>query len=205
MSTTETPDGYWRDGTGRLVPVEAIKPIDRARDELVREILAKARAVSTDIKAFKDSVFEDIAAFVELSAEQYDVKLGGRKGNVTLLSFDGSIKVIRAMSETITFDERLQAAKALIDECFLDWTTGARTEIKALIDRAFEVDKEGKIRMGAVLSLRRVEIADERWKRAMKIIGEAVQVIGSKAYVRVYQRVGETDQWAPVALDVAGA
>lgn len=205
MTETTPPSGYWVDARGRLTPVEMIKPIDRTRDELARDLHAKALALSAAIKAFKDTAFADIAAFVELSAEQYQVSLGGKKGNVTLMSYDGSIKIIRAMNESISFDERLQAAKALIDECFMDWTTDARPEIKALIDRAFEVDKDGNIRTGAVLSLRRVDIQDDRWKRAMSAINDAVQVVGSKAYIRIYERVGESDAYRPISLDVAGA
>lgn len=209
MNTTSTSGpsvaGYWTDARGHLVPETMIKPIDRARDELVRELLGKARKLSAQIRAFKSTVFGDIESFIALSAEEYDVKLGGRKGNVTLMSFDGRIKIVRAMAETITFDERLQAAKALIDECFSDWTSDARPEIKALIDRAFEVDREGNIRTGAVLALRRVNIEDDRWRRAMAAINDAVQVVGTKAYIRVYERVGDSEQWEPVALDVAGA
>lgn len=209
MSTTThpqppVPTGYWRDAKGHLVPEAMIKPIDRARDDVVRDLYARAKAFSEGLKTFRDGFFADIEAFIDLSAEQYGVKRGGRKGNVTLLSFDGRIKIVRAMAETITFDERLQAAKALIDECFSDWTADARPEIKALIDRAFEVDKEGNIRTGAVLALRRVNIEDERWRRAMAAINDAVQVVGSKAYVRVYERVGDSERWEPVPLDVAG-
>lgn len=206
MSDNQTaiPPGYWRNAQGGLTPEAMIKPIDRARDDLVREIVQAAEKLSETIGTFKAKAFADVAAFVDLSAEQYGVSLGGRKGNVTLMSFDGSLKVVRAISESITFDERLQAAKALIDECFLDWTSTARPEVKALIDRAFEVDREGNIRTGAVLSLRRVDIQDERWVRAMQAINDAVQVVGSKAYIRVYKRIGDTEKWEPLALDVAG-
>ena len=41
-------------------------------------------------------------------------------------------KILRAVQETLTFDERLQAAKSLIDECLAEWTQGARSEIRAL-------------------------------------------------------------------------
>ena len=122
---------------GHLVPVSTIKPIDIARDSLVKELMAKAQALSKAIADFKLASFGDIAAFVELSAEQYGAKVGGKKGNVTLTSYDGRYKVQRAIQEHISFDERLQAAKALIDECITDWTQGSRPEIRALINDAF--------------------------------------------------------------------
>jgi hypothetical protein len=198
------PSGYMQDSAGRLVPVETIKPIDIERDKLVAEIVSHARALSRQISAFKAQTFGDIEAFVDLSAEQYGVKLGRVKGNISLLSFDGKYQVLRAVSEHITFDERLQAAKALIDECLTDWTQGSAPEIKVLINQAFQVDKAGNINTGRVLSLRRLEIEDARWQRAMMALTEAVQVVGSKSYVRVYER-DETGKYQPIALDVAGA
>lgn len=200
----QAPTGYLQDGFGRLVPIETIKPIDLARDQLVGEIFAHALALSRQIAAFKKQTFGDIEAFVELSAEQYDVKLGGSKGNVTLMSFDGRYKVQRAIAEHICFDERLQAAKALIDECITAWSDGADVKIRVLVNSAFQVDKEGRINTGRVLGLRRIDITDDRWKRAMQAIGEAVQVVGSKSYVRVYERDAH-GEYQPIALDVAGA
>ncbi len=63
------------------------------------------------LRDFKALVFGDIAAFVQLSAEQYEVNIGGAKGNLTLFSFDGKYKVVRQCQDSIRFDERLQAAK----------------------------------------------------------------------------------------------
>ena len=37
----------------------------------------------------------------------------------------------------------------------------------------------------------------------MTAIGEAIQVVGSKAYVRVYKRIGDTDQYQQIPLDLA--
>lgn len=204
MTTENTiPEGYRADAKGCLVPESMIKPIDRARDELVQELARQAKGVSDNLRDFKARVFADINAFVDLSAEQYDVKLGGKKGNLTLFSFDGAFKVQVAIAEHMVFDERLQAAKHLIDECIIDWSQGSRDEIKVLVQSAFQTDKEGKINTGRVLALRRLDIRDEKWQKAMQAIGESLQVVGSKEYVRFYERIGNTDQYRPISLDVA--
>lgn len=203
-ASPEIPAGWREDAQGRLVAVSKIDPIDIARDELVLEIFSKTKALHNALKTFKGEVFGDIAAFVEMSAEQYGVQLGGKKGNVTLRSYCGRYKIERAMQDYIAFDERLQAAKALVDECLLDWLEGAQPEVATIIRDAFAVDKAGKIRVTAVLSLRRYKFDDPRWKRAMEIISDAVQVVATKAYIRVYERIGETDQFKPVSLDLAG-
>lgn len=197
------PAGYREDARGALIPEASIKPIDKERDELVRAIVRKAETVHGVLKDFKAEAFGDIAAFVELSAEQYGANVGGKKGNVTLYSFDGQYKVQRAVSETLQFDERIQAAKSLIEECLQDWTAGSRDELKTIIDRAFDVDKEGNLNTNKILALRRVDIKDDRWRRAMDAISDSVQVIGSKSYIRIYKRVGNTDKYVPISLDLA--
>jgi hypothetical protein len=115
---------------------------------------------------------------------------------------DGAYKLIIALADRMVFDERIQAAKALIDDCINEWAETSRDEIKVLVQSAFDVDKEGKINVGKVLALRRLDIKDEQWQRAMKAISDSLQVVGSKPYVRFYKRVGE-DQYEPIPLDVA--
>lgn len=196
---------YWRDAKGNLTPAELVKEIDKARDALVHEWVERGRDLSKAISHFKKGIFGDVQAFIELSAEKYGAKVGGNKGNVTLFSYDGKYKIQRAINESLQFDERIQAAKVLIDECLNEWSEGSRPELKALIERAFNVDKEGNLNTSRILGLRRVEIQDSRWQNAMQAISESVQVVSSKAYIRLYERVGETDQYVPIALDVAGA
>lgn len=199
----QIPDGYRKDAQGRLIPESMIKPIDLERDKLVIAIVEGALVQNANLTRFKAATFGDIEAFVELSAEQYGVKLGGKKGNVSLLSFDGRYRVDRSIQETIKFDERLQAAKELIDQCFQDWTADSRDELKVIVNDAFRVDTSGEIRAGRVLSLRRYDFKDERWLRAMQAVSDAVQVTGSKTYLRVYERIGDTNKYRPISLDIA--
>ncbi len=108
------PEGYRVDAQKRLDSREVmIKPIDLERDALVLGLVEKASAASDVPAKFKASAFGDIEAFVELSAEQYGAQIGGKKGNVSLISFDGRFKIMRAVQESIAFDERLQAARAV--------------------------------------------------------------------------------------------
>lgn len=204
MSTTEQTQ-YMTDAQGNQIRIENIKPIDLARDELVKSLIGKGRTVAQGLATYKANAFADIAALCQLSAEQYGVNIGGKKGNVTLYSFDGQYKVVRAITEHINFDERLQAAKGLIDECLREWSEGANVNIQTLINQAFEVDKEGNISTGRILSLRRLDITDPRWLQAMQAIGDSIQNIGSKAYIRLYERVGDSDGYVPISLDIASA
>lgn len=198
----QIPEGYVEDARGALIPVESIKEIDLMRDQLVREIYQRAQQMSAALKAMKAAMYADIDAFVELSAERYGVRIGGNKGNIQLVSFDGRYKVLRAIAEHIVFDERLQVAKELIDKCLHRWTEGSSPEIRALIDQAFQVDKNSTVNTRRVLDLRRLKIDDPDWLLAMTAIADAISVGSSKSYVRVYERDGKGN-YLPVSLDIA--
>lgn len=197
------PEGYMLNGLGHLVPVEQVREHDLLRDELVRELTVEAVELSARLSRFKERALNDIAAFVELSAERYGVQLGGKKGNVTLSSFDGSLKVARTFADRITFGPEILAAKKLIDSCLRRWTEGADSNVRALVDRAFRTDKKGEIRTTNVLELLRLEIDDEEWKTAMEALKDSIETTGSAVYVRVYRRQGDADQYVAIPLDLA--
>ena len=205
MTTDNTvPDGYKKDAKGRLIPVDMVKPIDLQRDSLVQDVVQAAKALHQSIASFKQTTSDDIQAFVELSAEEYGVNIGGNKGNINLLSFDGKYKVTRSISERLSFDERLQVAKALIDGCIHRWSEGSNANIQVLVQDAFQTDKQGQINTARVLGLMRLEIDDVDWQKAMEAIKDSMQVAGSKSYIRVYERQAD-DSYKAIALDVANA
>jgi hypothetical protein len=197
------PEGYMENQRGCLVPVEIVTEVDKMRDQLVQEIVRTATLLNADLMAFKRQAMADILALVELSAEKYNVKMGGTKGNITLTSFDGRYRVVRSINEYITFDERLEAAKMLLDECLRNWTSEASDELRKLVNFAFEVDKAGKLSTTRIMGLLRVDIKDPVWKNAMEAIKDSIQVSGSKAYIRIYKRVGGTEKYEQINLDLA--
>lgn len=204
MQTTENKtvlDGHMRNSLGHLVPVDMINDIDKARDELVQEIIGDAQRLREQMAAFKIRVMGDLSAFVDLSAEKYGVKMGGKKGNTTFSSFDGRYKIRIDINECITFDERLQIAKKLVDECIHKWAEGSGAEIRALVEHAFQTDKEGKISVGRVLGLTRLKIEDEQWKSAMQAVHDSMQVAGTTTYMRIYRRIGDGERYEQVSMD----
>ncbi len=203
MTHQQIQPGYVKDARGRLVPESMVKPIDQLRDQTVQRLVEDAKKLQKQMVDFKNRAFLDIAAFVEASHEQYGVKVGGNKGNITLVTFNGQYKIVRQIAEHIQFDERLQAAKELIDECIREWTEGSNDKIKALINEAFQVDKEGNVNTGRILGLRRLAIEDPKWTTAMRAIVDSIRVTGSKPYVRLYERDESTEEYRAISLDLA--
>lgn len=194
---------HMRDAKGALVPLTMVKPQDQLQDEVVRKIMGYAIALSEQVARFKAHTFDDIGSFEALLAQEYDATIGGQKGNKTLMSFDGLFKVQVQVSDNVVFGPELQIAKALVDECLNEWAEGARDEIRAIVTRAFNTDKEGQINRAEIFMLLRLEIEDPRWQRAMKAIRDAMRVVGSKTYVRCYRRETFDGPWQAVSIDLA--
>ncbi len=198
-------DLYLRDPKGSLVPLTAVKPVDLLMDETVRAIIGRAAAASELVRTFKRETFASIAALQELIAQHHGATLGGKKGNITLTSFDGCMKVQLQVADLIEFGPELQAAKLLIDECLAEWAADSGVELRALVNRVFQVDKEGQINRAELFMLMRVEISDDRWVRAMNAIRESIRVIGSREYVRFYSRQTPEAGWQAITVDLAAA
>lgn len=202
MKTEKIPEGYMRNVRGGLDPIELVKDIDKQRDLLVMNIVSAASEASKNLAEMKKKFMADIESFVKISEKQYGIKKGGQKGNMTFMSYDGQYKVLVSVNENLVFDERLQIAKQLIDECIQTWAEGSLPEIKALVQDAFYVGKSGKIDKNRILGLRRLDIKDKKWQKAMQAISDSLQVSGSKQYIRIYQRI-EGDKYELLNLDIA--
>ncbi|WP_276200388.1 DUF3164 family protein [Chelatococcus sp. XZ-Ab1] len=196
---------YMPDAKGNLVPVDTIKPADKLEDETVRKVMGYAKALSAQISRFKQHTFDDLGAFEAILAQEYGTSKGGAKGNKTFTTFDGLMKVQVQVQDNIDFGPQLQHAKELIDECLMEWSADSRPEIRAIVTRAFNTDKAGQINRAEIFMLLRLDIEDERWQRAMEAIRDAMRVIGSKTYVRCYERDRHDAEWRPVTIDLARA
>lgn len=201
--TSTIPAGYLRNASGHLVPETQVRDQDRLRDQVAQDLAAEAVDLNRKLAAFRKKALDDIADLVSIAAEKYGVQLGGTKGNVTVSTYDGRYKVTRTYAERVTFTEELEAAKELINDCIMRWSEGANVNIRALVDRAFRTDSKGQIKTTAVLELLRLEIEDDGWQRAMTALKDSIQSAGSTVYIRVYQRIGNTDQYQAVPLDLA--
>ncbi|PPS21203.1 DUF3164 family protein [Brachyspira murdochii] len=191
---------FMKNAQGAFIPIENVKPVDKLRDDLVKNLMSKTKEVQKIIEDHRNICWEDIKAFLEISASEHNVKYGGEKGNITLLSYDGKYKVVIANQDYISFNEKLQIAKDLIDECIRKWAKGADKNLLALVNDAFKVDKQGKISTEKILGLRRLEINDFTWNEAMKAITESITVEDSKRYIRFYERRDKDGKYEHISL-----
>ena len=74
--------------------------------------------------------------------------------------------------------------------------------LRAIVDDAFNVGKSGLVSTSRVLGLRRLNIKDATWKKAMDAITESMQVASSKTYMRFYERMDD-GSYKQIPLDVS--
>jgi len=203
----ETPDGFIADGKGRLVPTSSIKPQHMLEHDMVTKVVGFACDLANQIRRFRSHVYADAAAFDQLLLESYGQRKRGLrgKGNVTYTSLDGLMKFQVQIADHIDFGPELQAAREIFRQCIADWSEGARDELRALVDDAFQADQAGKVSRDAVFRLLRMEFDDARWIEGQKAIKDSIRVIGSKSYCRFYYRDKPDGDWIAVPVDLAAA
>lgn len=120
---------YMTDARGALVPLELVKGQDRDQDAAVRKLFAAADEVSTILGTFKAEAFEQVDELQDRLDAQYKARIGGVKGNITLISFDGLLKIQVQVADRKMFGPELQTAKTLIDECLAEWSADSMAEL----------------------------------------------------------------------------
>lgn len=203
MSDVIVPAGFVRNANGHLVPVDQVREHDKLRDQVARELSAEDKALHLALKNFKKKSLDDIADLISIAGERYGVQMGGKKGNVTIASYDGQFKVQRSYADQLTFTEEMEVAKVMVYDCIRAWSKGADGHLLAIVDRTFSPNRNGQIKTTDVLDLLRLEIDDDNWKAAMLAVKDSIMVSGSAVYVRVYERIGDSDNYKAIPLDLA--
>lgn len=198
--------GNWLDARGKLVPEEYVPQDDKVRDALVTELHKEAMKLEELIIDFKMKAVTKIDAFLEELAKTKKVRENW-KGNISLDSFDGSLRIERKIDETLGFDEKLQLVKTQVDKWVSVRLAGSDEALAKVISQAFNMDKQGKVNTSMLLKLLKLDIEDQEWKKAMKLLKESMSVRSSKQYIN-FKTKNSTDtgeEWNNVCLNFNSA
>lgn len=191
MQTIIAPDGteLAKNAEGAYVPVANIREIDKFRDEIVTRLTNEAKRLSGELATFRESALEQAEDFRQVSAQDHNIHLAGRRGGYSLTSFDGSYKIVIDNATLIAANEKVSVAREAILSCVRRWSAGANAHLTELISRAFETDRQGHLSVARLLALRSYRIdGDPEWDAAMEALSEGLVASGSKTYVRFYER-----------------
>lgn len=195
----------WINKKGEQVHPDMVPHEEKLKTELVMKIVNRAQKGVDILSIFKGKVINEIDAYMEMMRDKYsiDIMKSSSKGNVTLQSYDGCFKIQVAVQTHIDFDEKLTLAKEKLDEYFVEKTQDADPEIKTLITKVFDVNSDGNVNAKQILSLKRYNITHPIWVEAMAIIDDAIEIVGSKSYIRFYKRKSVDVPWENISLDFA--
>ena len=196
------PKGFRMDADGNLMREDRIKQMDLERDQVTKDLFRYALEVSDRLEGLYWVLQDEVARFVDHAIAQYGKSLGGKKGNVTLFSYDRRIKIERSRQDKLTFNQNLLAAKAMIDDCIKRWSKGSNRNLQTIVQGAFKTDKNGRFSAAKVLGLRKHNIDDDMWKQAMQALADAIETDSTAEYFRIYWR-DENGSYHQLPLDLA--
>lgn len=197
-------DGNWINATGQAVPPNYVPQQDKLRDRLVEKYFNRAVKVHDQLAALKREAHQAIDAYLAELFAKYDAAPNER-GNYTLTGFSGDKQVIVKIQRYLEFDERIEAAKEIVDECLERWSSDANANLKTLVTEAFRVRGKKGLDVKSILALRTYKITDKsgRWQQAMDLIGESLYVGRSRAYLQFKHRPSVEHDWRSIPLDIA--
>lgn len=203
LAEKKVTDGRLEDEHGSLVRVDRIKQHDLTRDQLVRQLATDCAVISDELQALKMRLACTIQNFVQQMFEKHGRKLGGKKGNVTLFSFDKSLKVERTQQERETTNEHILVAKQLVDDCLKKWSKGANKNLQGVVQKYFRTDGKGSYSVQDLKKLLRMKIGDDdpQWQAAMKALSDSIEQSHTETYFRVYYRT-ESGAYKNVPLNI---
>ena len=194
--------GNWLDSKGRPVPEEYIRPEDKRRDKLVEGILKRVSKLSAKLESEKTEIVDAIEKYLKELAKDNKVREGW-KGNILLYNFSQNLCIERRIDETVSFDERLQMVKTTIDKWINNKLKDTDPTLSKVIAQAFSVDKQGRINTAMLLKLKRIDIQDDEWKKAMQLLDDSIFVKSSKMALRFRSKDTKVPEggWVEVSLN----
>jgi len=196
-----TEEAYMFNSRGFKVPLSQVPEAEQLKNSLVNQAIDDALELSAQNESFKKRVFGDVYDLNAILSEKYNTELGGKKGNITVTTFDGKRKVDISVDDDITFGPEINHAKELITKCIEAQLDGASDFIRNLVRDAFEVNSQGQYNKNRIFALRKYRTAQDSddWKNAMQALDDAVIHSESKTYMRFYQR-NEYGGWEQIPL-----
>lgn len=189
------------DSSGNEIPLKYVNSYDKARDKVVRRVLARFAKARTALEAVVADSIKDLDGLAKLKDSL------GKKGNFSARSFDGLIQVSIRQQYNIRLDERVIRARELMLEYVggvLDRVDGVDVSaLRLLVMEAFKANSQGFLSTGRVLSLMRMEVNSDKWREAKMILQDALKPEKGKQYLQVETRKTTQADFRAIRLDIA--
>lgn len=193
-------EGNWLNRNGKPVPVKQINKVTKRKDLTVTKIMKKAIKLEVMMSKFKYEIMEEVNKYLKYVENNAGVETNS-KGNVVLSDYSGVNQIEISKNDMYEYDEKLIIAKDLIDECLVEWSSDSNINLKAIVSEAFNVDKKGKVNQYMIFRLTKLEINHPTWLKAMELIRQSQDVVGSRQYVSLRRRASPNDKYETINLN----
>lgn len=188
---------HYQNAQGAWVPEELVKPQDLLKDDLVTEIVSDYLECREKTLKLKRGMKSKIDDFIELLGARYGVKTKGKNGAVSLTSYDGAYKIVVSNNQVKSFDENIHIAKQLLDEYLTDATAGASQDLVILVQEAFRM-RQGYLDFNSIMKLTKLNIKNEKFKKAIDVIKDSIVVYETAPSFRVYRKEDNDYKYIPM-------
>lgn len=200
---SSVPEGFIINAKGDHIRIENVPELALLKDQLIKMFVNQAQEISETISSFKSLAFSELDTLCDIAAEEHGEKLGGKKGNIKITSYDGKFQIVKTLRDVHTLEEQMPLIKQLIGEVTAEWKGAASEDLKNVIDKVLKVKDEGVINMQNVRDLLGMNVKHPKWKQAMQLILDSLKVIDQRSYVNVYER-GDDGRYNLIPLSIAG-
>lgn len=202
-ATEAPPAGFVWIEDGKLKREADLTDYEREREALLLPLAtewAEHWLSLADLKSRFDEAFDQLEAASQRNTRR---EAAGKKPSMTLYSLDRSFSLSRKRADTVRYEEdKLLAAKVLVDACVARWAEGGSEEIKQIAELAFTKNAKGEYSRSGMVRLRRINSDDPEWLEAMRQIAAAELVDGVSSYLLVSVR-DQDGRYHPLPLDIA--
>lgn len=188
---------YWKNAEGDLIPVSRIFPHEKKSDRLVESLHKRIGNLQEKIKAEKAAIAKSVNDYLAVVAADHNEEW---EGGTTLFNFDKSKQVEVRLSKHYVTDERMGIAETKIKNLIRKWAPGSNDNLIALVEIAFELDKQGKYNVDKIIELRKVKIKDKEWKEAMDLAFDSISTDYTKTYFN-FRKKNADGKLVPIPLN----
>jgi len=186
---------------GFHVPESEMAPQNILKDDMIMELIGKAKKLSAEINDFKSKVFTDTQDFIALLSHEYNLESKSTHGNLTFTSFDGKSQIKISIADQITFGAEIDIAKQLINEVMKEELADVNNFLREIVTDAFQTNNDGQYNKGRILTLRKYRSSNDtdKWQDAMRAIDDGIISGGSKTYITFHER-NKFGKWIQIPL-----
>lgn len=188
--------------SGDWVPAANYPSVKLQNAQMAEELVRDALAASARLAEFKTKAYECVYRQLIAMGDEYKAVVTDSKP-INITSIDQRFRVDISFATYMVADEFVQVARAKMSEIIareLAVSSGISSFISAVFNKAFQVDKQGRMDVKKLFELAKYEAPEvEGWDEARQLLIHSISNSRGKKYIRFYYR-DAADKWVLVPL-----